>query len=111
MPLLPPSWLHLSAWTAAIEFLGALFVTAYCLRAVEALFRHKGVRSARLLVAEGALWGLSFKVAATLLKMISINTWSQIGMLAATLVIRTVLKRLFLWEAEQLRRREPPQAV
>jgi uncharacterized membrane protein len=104
-------WLHLGDWVAAIEFVGGLFVALYCLKAVAVLAMRRDLRLARLVVAEGALWGLSFKVAATLLKLVLINTWSQIGMLAVTLAIRTVLKQLFLWESERLERREPPQAA
>jgi uncharacterized membrane protein len=91
----------------AIEFVGALAVTAYCLKAVVALVRGRGVRDARLMVAEGALWGLSFKVAATILKLTTLNTWHQIGMAAATILIRTALKQLFTWEAAQLRAKRP----
>jgi uncharacterized membrane protein len=101
---LPLEWLRLGAWAATVEFIGAILVALYCLKAAFALFRPGGLLAARLLVAEGAIWGLSFKVAATLLKLVVINTWSQIGMLAVTVAIRTLLKQLFVWEAAKLQR-------
>jgi uncharacterized membrane protein len=86
-------------------------VALWCVKAVGVLVRGGGVRAARLTIAEGALWGLSFKVAATILKLTSLNTWHQIGMAAAIIAIRTLLKQLFSWEAKQLRSAPPDQAT
>ena len=100
---LPLEWLHLTVWAAVFEAIGALFVGVFSLRAFVCLFQRRGLVAARLLVAEGAIWALSFMVAATLIKMILLNTWMQIGVLAATLTLRTVMKRLFTWEESRLR--------
>ncbi len=84
----------LTAWVVIIEFIGALLIVAYVVAAIISLLRHGNVAQARLLVADGAITGLSFKLAGTLLKTIELRTWQQILMFVAIFVPRTVLKRL-----------------
>ena len=84
----------LTAWAVIIEFIGALLIVAYVVAAMISLLRHGNVAQARLLVADGAITGLSFKLAGTLLKTIELRTWQQILMFVAIFVPRTVLKRL-----------------
>jgi uncharacterized membrane protein len=86
-----------------IDLVAALVVAGYVATAMVKLARGCGVDEARLLVAEGAVLGLSFKVAATLLKTLEIHTWDQILMFAAIFAMRTILKQLFLWEKQQVR--------
>lgn len=85
-----------------IEFIGALFIGGYAGGAFVVLLRYKDRERARLLVIEGALLGLSIKLAATLLKTIELHTWEQILMFTAILALRTLLKRVFLWEQTRL---------
>lgn len=88
-----------------IEMIGGLFIVGYALAGVWALLHgpvEERLTSARLLVTEGALAGLSLKVAATLLKPLELQTWHQIGLFAVTFALRTVLKRLFTWEQTRL---------
>jgi len=87
-----------------IDLVSAVVVAGYVAGAMLKLARGGGVDEARLLVAEGAVLGLSFKVAATLLKTLEIHTWNQILMFAAIFAMRTVLKQLFLWEQQQVSR-------
>jgi uncharacterized membrane protein len=84
-----------------IDLVAAVVIAGYVAAAMVKLARGCGVDEARLFVAEGAVLGLSFKVAATLLKTLEIHTWDQILMFAAIFVMRTVLKQLFLWERQQ----------
>ena len=79
-----------------IDFIGGLLVTAYAAAAVVALVRTGAVAHARLVIAEGAVLGLSFKTAGTLLKALEIHTWDQIGLFGVVLVLRIVLKQLFV---------------
>lgn len=65
MSLLAP--LHLDLWIAIIEAIGSLVIAGYCAAAVCAFVRRGGVTAARLLVAQGAITGLSYKLAAALL--------------------------------------------
>ena len=89
---------------AVIEFVGALLISGYLLAALMALLRRRDVRQARLLVTDGVIYGLSFKVAGSLLKTIELHTWQQILMFAALLVLRTGLKQVFVWERTELDR-------
>lgn len=86
-----------------IDLVAAVVIAGYVAAALVKLARGGGVEEARLIVAEGAVLGLSFKVAATLLKTLELHTWDQILMFAAILAMRTILKQLFLWEKQQLR--------
>ena len=89
---------------AAIELAGSLLIAGYCVAAlIELIWTHNPV-PVRLLVIEGALWGLSLKTAASLLKTIEIQSWNQIGAFAAILALRTVLRRAMRWEERHLLR-------
>ncbi len=90
---------------AAIELAGAMLIAGYCVAAVVTLIRTSNPVRTRLLVIEGALWGLSLKTAASLLRTIEIHTWSEIAAFAAILSLRTVLKHVMTWEEGQLLRR------
>jgi uncharacterized membrane protein len=88
-----------------IEFIGALLIVGYAVAALFSLLRKGGIEEARLLVAEGAIMGLNFKLAGTLLKTIELHTWEQILLFSFVLALRTLLKRLFVWEQERIRAR------
>ena len=91
-----------SAWIPVIEFVGALIIAGYAAAAVVALIRIQNIDQARRLIAEGVITGLSFKLAATLLKMILLQSWEQILMFTAIFAIRTLLKQLFAWQRREL---------
>lgn len=86
-----------------IEAIGSLVILGYVLLAVWWLLRGDVVR-ARLLIADGVIAGLNFKVAASLLKLIGTLSWTQIGLFVVTLALRTLLKRVFAWERARLAR-------
>ena len=96
---------NFTIWASIIEFIGALLIIAYMLVALIALLRTRDVVSARLLVADGVITGLSFKLAGTLLKTIELRTWQQVLMFIAIFALRTLLKRLFTWERARLQQR------
>ena len=81
-----------------IELTGSLLIVGYCVAALVALIRTQDPAKVRVLVIEGALWGLSLKTSASLLKTLEIHTWTQIGAFTAILALRTVLKRVMTWE-------------
>lgn len=91
-------------WVLAIEMTGSLIIVGYCAAALVALIRSRdrGIMRARLLVAQGVITGLSFKLAGALLKTILLVSWRQILMFAVIFGLRTVLKRLFVWEQRRL---------
>ncbi len=88
---------------AVIELAGAFLIIGYCVAALVQLVRTGNPARVRLLVIEGALWGLSLKTSASLLKTIEIHTWDQIGAFAAILTLRTILRRVMTWEEHHLR--------
>lgn len=98
------SLLDLSLWAATIEFIGALIIVGYVAAALVDLARMRGARRAQLRVADGVMWGLSFKLAGTLLKTILLHTWEQVLFFVVIFTLRTVLKRVFAWEAQRLQR-------
>jgi uncharacterized membrane protein len=97
--------LRIDIWAGLIEMGGSLIIAAYALAALLTLLRTRttGIARARLLIAQGVLTGLSFKLAGTLLKTILLVTWHQILVFATIFVLRTVLKRLFVWKQTHLR--------
>lgn len=96
--------LDFTLWAESIEFIGALLIVGYIVAAIISLLRNGSIVQARLIVADGVITGLSFKLAGTLLKTIELHTWQQILMFVAIFVLRTVLKRLFTWERARLQR-------
>lgn len=90
----------LEGWALAIELAGALIVALSLVRAI-GILRREGPGTARRSVAEGAILGLSFKLAATVLKTLVAATPERVGMLAAILALRIVLK----WTFSRERRR------
>jgi hypothetical protein len=91
-----------SLLATTIEFIGALLICAYMLAALVVLVRTRNIITARQLVADGAIVGLSFKLAGTLIKTIELHTWQQILMFVAILALRIILKHLFTWERTHL---------
>jgi uncharacterized membrane protein len=87
-----------------IDLIAALLIVGYVVAALVDLIRGGSVTQARLIVAEGAVFGLSFKLAATLLKTLELHSWDQILMFATVFVLRTILKQLFVWEKQQVQR-------
>ena len=88
----------------AIEAAGSALLLGYVLAALLALARQHGLERCRLLLADGAVFSLGFKTAASLLKTLELNTWHQIGAFLAVLTLRTILKRAFVTEKTILAR-------
>src|ERR1051326_4698695 len=97
--------LDFTLWATIIEFIGALLIVCYLLASIITLLYRKDITQPRLIVADGVITGLSFKLAGTLLKTIELHTWQQILMFAAIFTLRTVLKKLFTWERTRLQQR------
>ncbi len=99
------NFLNFTTWASLIEFVGALLIIAYIVAALIMLARTRDITYARLLVADGVITGLSFKLAGTLLKTLELRTWQQILMFVAIFALRTILKRFFTWERARLEQR------
>lgn len=98
-----PERLQFHVGVLIIDLVGAVVIVGYVLVALIALVRGRSVADARLLVAEGAVFGLSFKLAGPLLMTLELHTWEQILMFGTVLILRTILKSLFTWEKQRLR--------
>lgn len=86
-----------------IEIVGGLVVLGAMIRAFGAGLRlrlsDEGAGAMRRIMAEGVVTALSLMTAATLLKTITLRSWSAIGMFAVILALRTVVKRTLAAEA------------
>jgi hypothetical protein len=87
---------------ALIEFGGALIVAYAVLRALLAIGARAPIAEARLIVIGGVLGALGFKTAATLLKTLQMGSWDVVGRFAAILLLRILVKQLFVWEKSRL---------
>lgn len=87
--------LNLSLAITLIELAGALIIFGYAVVAFFKVFRGASVDLARYIVANGAIAGLNFKVAASLLKTVQLQTWHQIAMFVFVFALRIILKRIF----------------
>lgn len=83
---------------SVIELLAACVIVFHAIRAVSSLLTGRSVDAARAIIAEGVLAALGFSLAATLLKVISLQQWTQIRTFATVFVLRTLLKRVFQHE-------------
>lgn len=99
---------HLSIhfWASLIEFVGGGIIVGYIIAALWVIVRqhgmNHGITRARVLVAEGAVWGLNFKLAAALLKTLTLQTWSQFGFFVFIFALRFVVKKVFASEEARL---------
>ena len=89
-------------WGLALQLASAFVITGFVAVALVSLSLGCGVIRARLLVAEGVIGGLGVMTAATLLRTIGLRTWHQILMFTLILLLRILLKKLFVWEKQRL---------
>ncbi|HZR98418.1 MAG TPA: DUF1622 domain-containing protein [Chloroflexota bacterium] len=99
----PAEWLGFRTWSVVIQFGAALLISGYVVAALLGLVRTREITRARLVMADGVIAGLTLLVVAALLRLISLESWEDIGLFAAIFSLRTLLKRLFLWEEARLR--------
>jgi uncharacterized membrane protein len=113
MPAGVESTIHAAA--VLIEFVGSLFLVAGCVRGLAALVAsrgsHAGIVHGRLRIANGVIAALGFKLAATLLKTIGLQSWQAILMFAAIFALRTVVKNFLVWEEGRLRSEIPDRGL
>ena len=85
-----------------IQLLAAGVVILHVSWAIYNLLGRKGVDSARLILAEGVLAALGFSLAATLLKVIGLQSWIDIRTFATVFLLRTLLKQVFVKERARI---------
>jgi Ca2+/Na+ antiporter len=101
----PRDLFSLAFLVALVELLGACIIGAHVVWALTALLRSRNIVHARLIVADGAILGLSCKVIASVLRTIMLKSWKQILFFAITLCLRTLMKKMFKWEMGHVQRR------
>jgi uncharacterized membrane protein len=80
-----------------IEALGAIVVVVGCLRAIYQYFarfigqHRRTMTQLRLSLGQSLVLGLEFQVASDVLTTALNPTWEELGLLAATITLRTVL--------------------
>jgi hypothetical protein len=80
-----------------IDFAGGLVVAACACHGFFLVIMRR-IAEARSAVARGAVAGLSFKTAGTVLAFLGLRSWNAIASFAAILAMRLVLKRIFIVE-------------
>ncbi len=87
-----------------VEIVGTLVICVYCAAGLFALLTKRDRLEAQLLVANGAMLGMSVKVIGALLKTIQLQTWNQLGQFAAIFMLKILIKKAFLRDSKTLRR-------
>jgi len=100
----------LKAFILLIDVVSAGVIIGYCAVAFVTAVRTRSPAEAHLIVARGALLGMSMKVAASLLKTMQLQTWEQILMFVLIFALRKILKGVFQMESKIPGRREPSGA-
>jgi hypothetical protein len=85
---------------SVIEFIGAIIIAISCLKAVFSILKGKPLEVTKAYIANGSITALDFKLAATLLKILTLVEWNKIGIFASTYAIRLILKKNFYLEAK-----------
>lgn len=98
----------LGLWAAIIQLAGAVVVGRSVVAATLILLHTGDTVRARLVVAQGVLWGLNLTLASTLLDTLRLQTWAQILTFAMIVALRIGLWRVFRWERARLLALSPP---
>jgi hypothetical protein len=85
----------LNAFCLVIDAASALVILGYCVTAFIKAVRSRSAGEAHVLVAKGALLGMSIKLVGACLKTMELQTWNQIGLFLAIFALRAILKRVF----------------
>ena len=60
----------------------------------------------RISLAQGIMLGLEFKIGSEVLRSVIVTDWSELGKLAAIILLRTMLTMLLHWEIGEEEKRE-----
>ncbi len=93
----------LNAFILSIDIASAVVIVGYCATGFVMAIRSGSPDEAHVLVAKGAILGLSMKTLVAFLKVMELQTWNQILMFVLIFALRAVLKRVF-----ELEKRFPP---
>ncbi|MFL6660299.1 MAG: DUF1622 domain-containing protein [Massilia sp.] len=92
-----------------IEFGGALVIAFHVAHAAWLALLQRQASLAAAVAGHGLVAGLDFKLAATLLKTLTLVSWNQIAMFAAILALRTLVKKTLVTHVVPRRSPSRPQ--
>jgi uncharacterized membrane protein len=84
------------------EATGVIILVFSGVKAVVQLFLRRD--DARLNLAEGVALALQFKIGGEVLRTVIAATWSELGIIGATIVLRAALTFLIHWEIKHMRK-------
>lgn len=93
-----------------IEFAGIAVIVISMIRGFIGFIRKD--EHTRIDLAQGIMLGLEFKIGSEVLRSVIVTTWSELGTLAAIILLRSLLTLLLHWEigVEEKREREKMEA-
>ncbi len=94
------------ACTLLIELAGIIVIVVSMVRGLSDYFRNS--EDTRIRLAQGIMLGLEFKIGSEVLRSVIVTDWSELGKLAAIILLRSMLTLLLHWEisVEEKRRLE-----
>lgn len=83
----------------ALEYIGVIIVIVAGIRGLICLFTKRG--STKLVLAEGFATALEFKLGSEILRTVTVQSLSEIAVVAGIIVLRVSLALLLHWEIKQ----------
>lgn len=87
-----------------IEFAGIAVIVISMVRGFIGFIRKDD--RIRIDLAQGIMLGLEFKIGSEVLRSVIVTTWSELGTLAAIILLRSLLTLLLHWEIGEEEKRE-----
>lgn len=91
-----------------IELAGTIVIVTSMVRGLIDFLRRDD--HTRLHLAQGIMLGLEFKLGSEVLRSVVVSSWSELGMLAAIMALRTALTLLLHWEVQCEEKRHAARA-
>ena len=92
-----------------IELAGIAVIVISMVRGLMGFLRKEGHTSINL--AQGIMLGLEFKIGSEVLRSVIVTTWTELGTLAAIILLRSLLTLLLHWEIGEEEKRERANAL
>lgn len=87
---------ELKIFILLVELVSSLVIFGYCIAGFVVLIIHRSRIQSQIMVANGAVLGLSIKLVGAFLKTIEMQSWNQLAQFAAIILLRTMVKKVFL---------------
>ena len=87
-----------------IEFVGIAVIVISMVRGFIGFIKKDD--HTRIQLAQGIMLGLEFKIGSEVLRSVIVTTWSELGTLAAIILLRSMLTLLLHWEIGEEEKRE-----